>query len=167
MTKDTIDRRSVIGASAAIAAALAFARQMAFADKALAQEAAATPPPAPATPEPPPAPAFTAETVNEVAKKLATSDFAKPTIELPAPFNKLSYDQYRDIRFRKEQAIWKGDKLDFELQLFPMGWLYETPVDMYVVEDGTARKLVADGPIFNGTQPTHTTEMLQYTVLLE
>lgn len=151
MTKDMIDRRSVLGASVSMAAALAFARQMAFSDAALAQDAAATPPanPAPAAPTPPPEPAFTAETVTEIAKKLATTDFAKPTIELPAPFNKLSYDQYRDIRFRNEQAIWKGDKLDFELQLFPMGWLYEMPVEMHVVEDGVARKLVADGKLFS------------------
>jgi periplasmic glucans biosynthesis protein len=67
---------------------------------------------------------------------------------LPEPFNKLSYDQYRDIRFRTDQAIWRGDKVDFEIQLFPMGWLYEMPVDVFIVEQGQAKKLVADGHLF-------------------
>lgn len=146
MTNDKIDRRSVLGASASLAAALAFTRQLAI-SSAYAQTAQPAPAPAPPA-APPAAPHFSAETVIEAAKTLATTDFAKPTVELPAPFNKLSYDQYRDIRFRTDQAIWRGDKLDFELQLFPMGWLYETPVDMYVVENGEARKLVADGKLF-------------------
>lgn len=150
MTNKAIDRRSVLGASVSFAAAVAFARQMAFAGQAVAGDAAGAPvAPAAETAATPAVPPFTAATVNEAAKALAMADFTKPSIELPAPFNKLSYDQYRDIRFRPEQAFWKGEKLDFELQLFPMGWLYEMPVDLHVVENGVARKLVADGHLFS------------------
>lgn len=147
MTNDTIDRRSVLGAGVTMAATLSFVREMALVESALAADQAVPAPVAANAPVVVP-PSFTADTVLQAAKTLASSDFVKPTIELPAPFNKLSYDQYRDIRFRTEKAIWRGDKLDFELQLFPMGWLYEMPVDLYVVEDGAARKLVADGHLF-------------------
>lgn len=58
---------------------------------------------------------FGATTVKTEAKRLADQPFTKPTMDLPAPFNKLSYDQYRDIRFRAEKAIWKGEHLDFQI----------------------------------------------------
>ena len=33
----------------------------------------------------------------------------------------LSYDQYRDIRFRPDRALWRNDKLPFELMFFHLG----------------------------------------------
>ena len=149
MQRDKLDRRSVLGQSLAATATLALARTYLAAGEALAGEALAgetTPATQPATP--PVAPQFSATTVKELAKKRAEADFEKPAVELPEPFGKLSYDQYRDIRFRADQAIWHGDKVDFELQLFPMGWLYDTPVDLWVVEEGAPRQLVADGKLF-------------------
>lgn len=132
-----MDRRAVLVNSFVLASVVAMAKDVALAAPASAAA------PADAAKE-----AFNPETVKGLAQQLAASDFAKPVIELPEPFNKLSYDQYRDIRFRPEQAVWKGEKLDVEVQFFPLGWLYETPVDMWLVEGGEARKLTADGRLF-------------------
>ena len=93
--------------------------------------------------------AFSGEVVKRLAMELSQRPFAKPEIELPEPFSKLSYDQYRDIRFRPEQAIWRGEHLDYELQLFALGYIYDTPVDIWLVEDGWMRKLKADGTLFS------------------
>lgn len=93
--------------------------------------------------------AFGPEHVKRLAQTLATKPFSKPRIDLPEPFNKLGYDQYRDIRFRVEQSIWRGEKLDYELQLFPMGWLYDVPVELWIAENGRARQLRADGTLFS------------------
>ncbi len=140
VNNDTIDRRSVLGQSLAFAAAIALAKDLMRPGQALAQAA-----PAGGVAS---APSFSAETVKGIAKTLAETDYVKPSIALPEPFNKLGYDQYRDIRFRADQAIWHGEKIDFELQLFPMGWLYEMPVEMWLVDGGEARQLVADGKLF-------------------
>ena len=70
-------------------------------------------------------------------------------MELPKPFDKLSYDQYRDIRFRPEKAIWKDDHIDFQVQPFAMGWLYDMPVDLWIVDNGEATRLVADSKLFS------------------
>lgn len=150
MTIEKIDRRSVLGTSVSMAAALAFVRGIGISGAAFAADApgGVQPSGANAVVEPPQPPAFSAAKVIEAAMALAATDYVKPSIELPEPFNKLSYDQYRDIRFRTEQAIWHGEKLDFEIQLFPMGWLYETPVDIFVVENGEPKKLIADGHLF-------------------
>ena len=87
--------------------------------------------------------------VQNLAQQLSTSEFASPSLTLPESFKKLGYDQFRDIRFRTDQAIWRGDKIDFELQLLPMGWLYNLPVEIWLVDDGTAKRLKADGNLFS------------------
>jgi glucans biosynthesis protein len=92
---------------------------------------------------------FNVSIVQNLAQQLSTSDFASPSLSLPEAFKKLGYDQFRDIRFRTDQAIWRGDKIDFELQLLPMGWLYNVPVELWLVDDGTAKRLKADSNLFS------------------
>ncbi|MFA5958435.1 glucan biosynthesis protein [Hyphomicrobium sp.] len=93
--------------------------------------------------------AFGATTVKTEAKRLSDQPFVKPAMDLPQPFNKLTYEQYRDIRFRSEKALWKGDHLDFQVQPFAMGWLYDVPVDLWVVDAGKASRLIADSSLFS------------------
>ena len=92
---------------------------------------------------------FAPDLVRKLAEELAGREFAKPHIEVPEPFNALTPEQYRDIRFRPEATIWRGEKLDYEIQLLPLGWLYDMPVDLWIVEGGKARKLKADSTVFS------------------
>src|SRR5262245_15316490 len=92
---------------------------------------------------------FAPDIVKKLAQSLASRPHARPKIELPEPFGKLTYDQYRDIRFRPDRTIWRGEKIDYELQLFPMGWLYDAPLDIWIVEGGRARLLKADSTLFS------------------
>ena len=130
-----MDRREILRATVAWSSALALARGLAVGNIAYADDN-------------PDVAAFPPDAVKQLALKLSQSDFAKPKIELPEPFDKLGYDQYRDIRFKVDQSIWRGEKLDFELQLFPMGWLYDAPVDIWIADQGEARRLKADGHLF-------------------
>ncbi len=92
---------------------------------------------------------FSPDYVARLAEELAKTDYVKPSRELPEPFNALSEAQYRDIRFRPEQAVWRGEGRDYELALLPLGWIYDIPVDIWVVEDGKARRLKADSTLFS------------------
>jgi len=149
MQDQELDRRAVLGSALTWAAVMAAVRDVArfglsgeaWAAGSAAPSAGETEPPASSKP-------FSSDAIKEMARRLAAADFSQPTIELPAPFDKLSYDQYRDIRFKPEQAIWRGAKLDVEIQLFPLGWLYDMPVEIWLVENGEARKLTADSKLF-------------------
>lgn len=91
---------------------------------------------------------FRDDTVLELARQLAAAPFVKPQAHLEPPLDKLTYDQYRDVRFRPEQALWRGEGLKSELQFFPMGWLFDAPVDISVVESGAARPIEPDVSLF-------------------
>jgi glucans biosynthesis protein len=53
----------------------------------------------------------------------------------------LTYDQWRDIRFRPERALWRKEGLPFQAQLFHPGLFYDHPVKIHVVEGGEVRPL--------------------------
>lgn len=92
---------------------------------------------------------FSPELVRKLAEQLSRSAFEKPRAAVQPPFDNLTYDQYRDIRFRTEKAVWRGEGLDYELQLFALGYLYDVPVGIEIVDKGVSRPLKADGRLFS------------------
>ncbi len=67
--------------------------------------------------------------IEERAQELASKPYEAPDKEALPPWMKgLSYDQYRDIRFRPEQALWAADGLPFHAMLFHPGYLFREPV---------------------------------------
>ncbi|MFY0567323.1 glucan biosynthesis protein [Archangium lansingense] len=81
-------------------------------------------------------PSFTAETVRERARELAHRPYQAPASTLPSAYAQLSYDQYRDIRYRPERAWWRDAGLPFQAQFFHPGFLYTSPVTLHEVEGG-------------------------------
>ena len=75
------------------------------------------------------------EDLTARARRLAAAPYQPPAAELPAALAGLDYDQYRSIRYRTEQALWRG-AARFELQLFHPGFIHREPVRLHVVEDG-------------------------------
>ena len=98
----------------------------------------------PAAPAPAPQPPFSFEIVRELARQAAASDFDEPDERLPDYLANLGYDQYRDIRFRPEQSLWRAENLAFEIQLFHRGFLYKPRVEIAIVEHGMVRPLAFD-----------------------
>lgn len=129
-------RRAVLLNGGALATLFGILQLIGSGDAAFAQDA-------PVSTEP-----FAAKDVLKLAEELAARDFERPQIEVPEPFNALTAAQYRDIRFRNEQAIWQSERLGVEVHLLPRGWIYDIPVDIRVVEDGQARRLIADSRMF-------------------
>nr|WP_298249792.1 glucan biosynthesis protein G [uncultured Halomonas sp.] len=72
--------------------------------------------------------------ITDRARQLAAEPYQEPEPSLPTELVEMGYDQYREIRFRPDQAIWKDEGL-FEVQLFHPGFLYTEPVRLNLVDD--------------------------------
>ena len=91
---------------------------------------------------------FRDDFVRNLARDLAAKPFVDEKIEMPAGFDVSTYDQYRDIRFNPDRAIWKGEDHKFSFDLFHSGFLFTRPVDIYVVQDSQQAKLNYDPALF-------------------
>src|SRR4029077_18119182 len=68
-----------------------------------------------------PAAAFDFDDVAALARKQALAPSRVPDRKQPAELAALNYDQYRDIRFRPDHALWRADGLPFEVMFFHEG----------------------------------------------
>ncbi|HUG62063.1 MAG TPA: glucan biosynthesis protein G [Methylomirabilota bacterium] len=91
---------------------------------------------------------FTRGTVPDIARKLAGEPYRPLDATLPDVLDQLSYDQYRDIRFRPEAAIWADTGLPIQMQMFHRGFYYKEPVEIALVTDGEAKHLAYDSGMF-------------------
>jgi glucans biosynthesis protein len=93
--------------------------------------------------------AFSFDDVAARAKTLAAAPYHKPAASLPKTLKGIGYDQYRDIRFRPDRALWRDAKLPFELMFFHRGWLYEDPVTIHEVGPDRVREIRFDPEAFD------------------
>jgi glucans biosynthesis protein len=69
------------------------------------------------------------DSIQSRARDLANKPYVAPNKDaLPAWMSNLSYDQYRDIRFNPNQALWAADNLPFRAMFFHPGYLFREPV---------------------------------------
>ena len=99
--------------------------------------------------------AFDRSIVRQSARDAASKPFKAPDSKLPDSLKNLDYDHYRAIRFFPEHALWRGEKLPFEVQFFHRGFYYTPRVDIYEVADGQASKIAyrSDYFFFGSTPP--------------
>lgn len=122
-------RRLLAGAAGMAAAALAGPPPL------LARDVAATP-------------AFDIELVKQRARALAAKRFDDGRERLPHDLKALSYDQYREIRFRPERALWRGDGL-FQVQFFHRGYIFDRPVRINLLDEGGPRPVASPAGLFD------------------
>jgi glucans biosynthesis protein len=68
--------------------------------------------------------------VAQRALDRAKSPFRSPRVDLPKVLRleNLDYDKYREIRFRRDRALWSPDQLPFRVEFFHPGYYYSEPV---------------------------------------
>ena len=87
--------------------------------------------------------------VRHRAALLARESFAPPVERLPPALAAMGYDEYRDLRFKRERALWHGQSIGFELQFLPAAYIYRSPVEIYLVEEGRIWEVAADRGMFD------------------
>jgi glucans biosynthesis protein len=91
---------------------------------------------------------FDAQQVRQMARDLAAKPYKQGDQALPPELEKLSYDDYRNIRFNTDRSLWRGQGLPFEVQLLHRGFIFRDRVDIFVVADGKAQKLAYTQDLF-------------------
>ena len=68
------------------------------------------------------------------AARLAEKDYDPDGGQVPEFLRKISYDQWRDIRYEREMALWKGSGL-FQVEFFHPGFIYNRMVKINIIEN--------------------------------
>jgi len=76
-----------------------------------------------------PPPAFSFAAVERLAQDRASKPYRNRSTKLPDAIDKLSYDEYRDIRFQRTSSLWY-DKALFEVQFFHRGFNFDRRVNI-------------------------------------
>lgn len=84
-----------------------------------------------------PARAFDLDDVAAKASVLAQHPYEDSQKKVPdwMLVGALTYDQWRDIRFRPDQALWRDKNLPFQVQFFHPGLYYDRTVRVNIVDD--------------------------------
>ena len=92
---------------------------------------------------------FDFEVLQYRAKVLATKPYAERPNRVPEALRKISYDQYRDLRFNPNAAWGRRDRLPFQLQFFHPGFIYNRTVLISEVANGQVDLIQYDKNLFN------------------
>lgn len=92
---------------------------------------------------------FNWEWLVEHARALSNKPFDSHTLTDDSPLSKLSYDQYRAIRFDKAAAIWANEGRNFTVDLFHPGFIFRTPVAINLVTADISRRVLYTSQVFD------------------
>ncbi|OWJ80481.1 glucan biosynthesis protein [Haematobacter genomosp. 1] len=80
------------------------------------------------------------DALTQEMQALVNQPYQRNELTLPEPFSTLGYDGYRQVQADPARAIWAGQAL-FTLNAFSLGWLYDEPVTIALLEGGERREL--------------------------
>lgn len=75
------------------------------------------------------------------AKALAAQPYRENQPPAAGWLGRLSYDEYRDIRFDEQQTWWRAETLPFQLQFFHPGGSFIQPVRIFEVRNSLVRPI--------------------------
>ena len=96
-----------------------------------------------------PAAAFDFGVVAKEAQALAAAPFRDPRGEVPGWLLEIGYDEWRDIRFRTDRALWREHGLPFEAQFFHPGLYYDRVVRVHEIDGGSVKDVPFSPDLFD------------------
>ncbi|QBQ53929.1 glucan biosynthesis protein [Nitrosococcus wardiae] len=93
-----------------------------------------------------------------LARTLATQPYQSYAAKLPASLQNLTWDQYQQLQYQRDHALWGDRDSNFRAQFFHLGLYFKTPVRMYKVSNGQAQEIAYDPAMFtygkSGVEPS-------------
>ena len=81
------------------------------------------------------------EQVKAKAHELAAQPMREDRLDIAEKIKNITYDQMRDIRFDPKRAVWRRERLPFQLQFFHAGGPQQTQVDINLVDGDEVTEL--------------------------
>lgn len=75
---------------------------------------------------------FAFKNVLVQAQKLAQKAYQQPH-KVPKFLAALTLEQWQKIQYKSDHAVWRGEKLPFEVQFFHPGYNYQYPVTIHII----------------------------------
>ncbi|MEX0350292.1 MAG: glucan biosynthesis protein [Paracoccaceae bacterium] len=94
---------------------------------------------------------FDRSIVIEQARDLASRPYAMREA-VPQPWQDLTYEQYRSIRFNLERSLWSDSQTPFHIDFFAPGLYFPRSVQILSVEEGMATPIGFDLSMFNKSE---------------
>lgn len=117
---------------------------------------------------------FSEDWLDAFAKALSEQAYRPPEKRLHRSLGGLSYEQYRDIRYKPDRALWRDDNLPFRVEMFHTGGsFYSFPVEIFTVESGRASPVsygpdqFTFGPLVEAPPPESSSGFAGFRVLTE
>lgn len=88
--------------------------------------------------------------LEQKARALAAEPWSeRPNLDLPRPIAKMTYDQWRKIRFKPDLSLWRGEPGQFEVQFFHPGFTFVQGVSISLIEGGQVRRYPFSTDLFS------------------
>ncbi len=93
--------------------------------------------------------AFDFEDVANKAKQLGEQDYQPPETNTTPKLRDLEYEQYAQIQYQMDRALWRDEQLPFNLSFFHEGMHYVSAVKMNVIDDSGVREIPFEAENFH------------------
>lgn len=92
---------------------------------------------------------FGGGSVADMARELSKHPFKPISSDLPDPFKSLSFEQYYDIKLKDDARVWADETIGFVIEPLHRGFQYNNPIQLNLVADGKAYRLIYDVKLFD------------------
>jgi glucans biosynthesis protein len=92
---------------------------------------------------------FGFEKVRSIAEQLAAEPYSADDTALPEKLRTLDVPTYQQIRYRDEEAVWRGDDSRFRVVFRHLGSYYQKPIKVNVVEHGHVSEVAYRQDLFS------------------
>lgn len=83
------------------------------------------------------------------ARELAEREYVDHEGELPESLQQLNWDQYQQLVFDHDHALWNDDESLLRTEFFHLGLNFRNPVTIYELVDGTAKEIAYSPELFD------------------
>jgi glucans biosynthesis protein len=94
--------------------------------------------------------------LKDTAREMAASPYTAANATLPRVLQNLSWDDYQQLRYEKDHALWRDDDSLFRAELFHLGLYFRSSVTIHEIEGGDVRLIPYDSEMFDfGSSGVH------------